>query len=102
MTLHYLKSKGSNADALCNSITASISISFAILIGIFVYHAHLQMKKFQIIILYQFRVFFHKKCYKGHLQTPLLGEHEEDNPKESYGAIINKPPTTSMLELPIN
>ena len=44
-TLHYLESKGSSDKALCDSITASISICFIIFFGILAYHAHLQIKK---------------------------------------------------------
>ena len=98
MTLHYLKGKGSNADALCNSITASISISFVILIGIFIYHAHLQMKKFPFYISLQ--NFLLERCHKGQLQTPLVEEPVGDNPKELYDASVNKQPTTTMIELP--
>lgn len=39
-TLHYQESKGSSDSVLCNSITASVSCSFATFLGILCYHTH--------------------------------------------------------------
>ena len=44
-TLYYLQGKGSSDQTLCKCTIASISISLITLVGIFLYHAYLQLKK---------------------------------------------------------
>ena len=85
-TLYYLK--GSDSDvALCRTLTASISISFIMFLGIIAYHACLQIRKTKCF-LYIKQVFHLKET--RHLKESQLVDSTD---------VTKTPPTSTTVEL---
>ena len=90
-TLYFLKSNSlkNMTTAMCNSINASILISFVVFLGVLLYHAHL---KLQNVRLYKLA----KQAFQRKFPSKNMTDFSNNNEKESSRLIL---PTKSQVEL---
>ena len=90
-TVYFLKSNSlkNMTNIMCNSINASILISYVVFLGILLYHAHL---KVQNVRLYQMA----KQAFQRKFPSKNMTDFSNKNEKESSRLIL---PTKSVVEL---